>query len=215
MALIETWTKTNLNALPEVYETPGYLFSADNQGNLFGTEIYQNGSPATGLTGTVTGYVIREDGGTVIVTGTLSGNKASIILPTSCYTKVGQLNLVIKLVSGSVVTTVAAFSTYVAESTTDTIVDPGHVIPSLDELLAKIDACDTATASANTAAASATTAAKNANTARTNANTAAVAANEAATAATSAAANATSAYNQIKDGVAPLTNSEIDSAISG
>lgn len=172
----------------QVQTLHGVFFSADNAANLIGVEVYDNGAAAS-LSGSVIGYAIRADGGTLTITGTLSGNKASIVLPASAYVIEGSLDIVIKVVSGSVKTTVGACRGYVTRATTDTIIDPGHVIPSLEELLAQINACETATNAANTAASNANskataanTAAGNANTATSNANTATNRANAAASA---------------------------------
>lgn len=144
MALIETWLQTDLKKPVQVIRLQGNLFSGDNQGNLIGFEVLDNGSAAE-LTGGVTGYIIRADGATVTVVGTLSGgNRCSIILPSSAYVIPGQTSIVVK--NGTM--TVGACVAYVYKTTTDTLVDPGHVIPSIDELLAKIADCEAATAAA-------------------------------------------------------------------
>ena len=188
MAVFETWLKSDLKKPVVVQKLAGNLFSADNGGNKIGVEIFDDGASAS-VTGGVTGYIVRDDNATVVVTGTLSGNKASIILPQSAYTVVGNISIVIKVGT----TTVGACVGYVYRTTTDTMVDPGHVIPSLEELLAKIAACEQATTNANTAASSANTAASSANTAASNANTKASLADTAASNADSKAALANTA----------------------
>ena len=146
MAVFETWLKNDLKKPVSVKQLSGNLFSADNGGNLIGVEVTDDGSPAS-LSGSVYGYVIRADGATVVVQGSLSSNKASITLPTSCYAVVGQISIVIKVGT----TTVGACVGYVYRTTTDTIVDPGSVVPSLSELLQKIADCEAATAAATAA----------------------------------------------------------------
>ena len=143
MAVIETWFDQDLMNAVSVRSLRGNLFTADNGGNLIGVEVTDDGSPAS-LSGSVYGYVIRADGATVVVEGTLSENKASITLPTSCYAVVGQISIVIKVGT----TTVGACVGYVYRSTTDTIVDPGSVVPSIAELLALIGDCEAATTAA-------------------------------------------------------------------
>lgn len=143
MALFETWLKSDLKKPLKVEQLKGNLFSSDNGGNQIGVEVLDNGSPAT-LTGGVIGYVIRADGATVAVNGSLSGNRASIVLPASAYVVTGQVSIAIKVGS----TTVGACSAYVYRTTTDSLVDPGHVIPSIEELLEKIAACEAATTAA-------------------------------------------------------------------
>lgn len=194
LARIETWLKCDLKKPVKVHSLDGNVFSADSEANLIGVEIYDTGQAAQ-ITGAVHGYAIREDGATVIIDGTLSGNKASVILPVSCYTVVGRLSVVIKV--GTM--TVGAVTGNVYRTTTDTIVDPAHVIPSIDELLAKIAACEAATASANTAASNANSKASAANTAADSANTAASAARTAANSANTAANSANAAAVKIND----------------
>lgn len=186
--VFETWLQTDLKKPVIVQKITGNLFSADNQGNLIGVEVLDNGAPAT-LSGNVNGYIIRADGETVLISGTLSGNKASIVLPSSAYAVVGQESIVIKV--GTV--TVGACVAYVYKSTTDVIVDPSHVVPSLAELLAKIADCEAATEDANEAASLANEKATLADQKATLADQKATLADTAATSATSAASSATSA----------------------
>lgn len=188
MAVIETWLKQDLKKPVQVKELGGHLFSADNMANQIGVEVFSDGTPVSLVDG-ATAYVIRDDGYTVAVTGTVSGNRASVVLPESCYAVVGPISIVIK--NGR--TTIGACRGYVYRSTTDSIVDPGHVIPSLDELLAQISAMQTATAQAQTATRDANAAAAAANSAASSANTAAENANEKAELADTKAALANTA----------------------
>ena len=166
MARFETWLYSDLAHMVKVQPLPGAMFSADADSNLIGVEIYDNGKPAN-ISGGVTGYLIRSDGYTVIISGTLSGNKASIVLPASAYVAVGFASIVIKVGT----TTVAACTGNVYQSTTDAIVDPGHVVPSLAELLAHINDAIQAADNANNAATNANAKANAAQTAATNAST--------------------------------------------
>ena len=179
MAQFETWLECDLEKPVVVKQLDGNVFLADVQGNIIGVKATRGGQDVT-LAGSVIGYIIRGDGATVVVEGTASGNRASIVLPQSAYTVVGPISIAIRLVSGDVKTVLGACTGYVYRTTTDSIVDPGHVIPSLEELLSKIADCDRATTAANAAATSANTAAGTANTAAGNATIATGTANAAA-----------------------------------
>lgn len=206
MAVFETVLKSDLKKPVIVQQLPGNVFSGDNGGNKITVEITDNGSAAS-LSGSVVGYILREDNQTVIINGSISGNMASIVLPASAYTVIGRISIVIKIGE----TTVGACTSYVYRTSTDTLVDPGHVVPSLQELLAQIQNCVAATNAANSAASSANSAASNANTkanlantsantantAATNANNKAALADEKATAANTAAGNANTAAAKI------------------
>lgn len=143
MALIETWYNQDLQSPVTVHHLHGNVFSQDNQGNLIGVHVFDGGEPAT-LSGTVTAYAIRADGATVSVDGVLSGNSCYVILSSLCYSVEGILSIVIKLDGGGSTTTLCAVVAYVYKSITNTAVDSGTIIPSIEDL---IDAIDNAVAS--------------------------------------------------------------------
>ena len=186
MPYFSDWQRIDLQHATNVKPLTGVLFSADSGANLFGAEIYDHGAPASLTGASCIGYAIRADGSTVTVQGSVTDNKAYILLTGSAYSVPGTLDILIKVTVGSgdnmTKTGVAAWRATVVRSSTDTIVDPGHVIPSLEELLAQIAAMEAGTAAANAAATAATTAAGNANTKAGLADTAATRADAAAAA---------------------------------
>ena len=139
MALIETWYKQDLKQPVKVNYLDGNVFSRDNQGNLVGVRVFDDGEPAT-LSGSVSASVIRADGATVAVSGVLSSNECYVILPQTAYAVPGVLSVVIKITSGSTVTAVCAMVANVYQSATDATVDPGTIIPSIETLIASIEA---------------------------------------------------------------------------
>lgn len=143
MAQIETWYKQDLTQPIHVHHLPGNVFSQDNQGNIVGVEVFEDGVPAL-LSGTVTAYIVRSDGGTVAASGTLSGNKLSVTLPAAAYAVPGVISIALKLATGGITVTLLAVVAIVYQSTTDASVDPGTIIPSISDL---IDAIDDAVAS--------------------------------------------------------------------
>ena len=166
--------KTDLRRALSVEALRGVMFTADSGANRFTAEVTSGGETVDLSGATCTGYAIRDDGSTVIVTGAVTGNRASVVLTQSAYVVPGPIDIVIKVAGGGATMAVGAWRAYVQRSTTDAIVDPGHVIPSIEELLAKISACETATANATAAATSATGAASNANSAADTARNAAL-----------------------------------------
>ena len=140
MAVIETWYRQDLKQPVSVHYLDGNVFSQDNGGNLVGVEVFDDGEPAS-LSGTVSGLAIRADGATVAISGgTRSGNKCSITLPQSAYIVPGVVSIVMKLTSGTTITTICAVVENVYRTTTDTTIDPGTFIPSVNALIAQIDA---------------------------------------------------------------------------
>ena len=117
----------------------GNLFSQDNAANTINVHVFNGGEPAA-LGGSISANVIRSDGATVAVSGAIDGNKAYIILPQACYAVPGVIKIIIKNTESTTVTTIAAVVANVYASSTDTVVDPGQIIPSVAALIAEIEA---------------------------------------------------------------------------
>ena len=131
--------------LPEYM--PGLLYMNENQAHKFVITCTRGGSAVT-LTGGITGRFMRADGQTILLSGSISSGKANLTLPQSCYITPGRFTMAIFNVTGNAVTTIYALTGNVARTQTDTLVDPGNTIPSIDNLLAEIDAMRQATAAA-------------------------------------------------------------------
>lgn len=138
MATITTDLICNLNQPVPATFLHGNLFSQDNAGNTINVHVMDNGEPAT-IGGTVSANVIRADGNTVAVSGAIEGNKAYVILPQACYAVPGRVEIIIKLTQSTTITTIAAIVANVYRSTTDTVVDPGTIIPSIQTLIEEIE----------------------------------------------------------------------------
>lgn len=138
MAVIETWYEQDLKQPVKVNYLDGNYFSQDNQGNLVGVRVFDDGESAT-LSGSVSASVIRADGATVAVSGTLSGNECYVILPQAAYAVPGVLSVVIKLSNNDDTVTLCAVVSNVYQSATDATVDPGTIIPSIADLIAEIE----------------------------------------------------------------------------
>ena len=117
MATVNINLSCNLQQAVEVKNLCGSFFSADSGGNTVNVSVYDGIDPAS-ISGTVGANVILPNGNTVTVTGgTVSGNVASIALPADAYAIPGVITVIVKLTSGSVVTTIAAFVISVVRST--------------------------------------------------------------------------------------------------
>ena len=138
MAYNETWMIHDLMSAVKVKYLDGNVFSQDNAGNLIGVHLTRGGVDYDGG-GTVSANVIRADGVTVAVPGTLYDCYASVVLPQAAYAVPGALSIVIKLTVDGAITTIGAMVANVYLSSTDAVVDPGTIIPSISTLIAAID----------------------------------------------------------------------------
>ena len=141
-----------LDAAQKVDQLDGPLYQLEESGHTFEITCLSGGTAAA-VSGTVSGRFLRADETTVYFTGTLSGNVASITLPQSCYNVSGRFGFVVFISGDDVTTAVYAVAGNVYRSTSDTIIDPTGEIPSLEELMAQIEACEEATDAATAAAA--------------------------------------------------------------
>jgi hypothetical protein len=164
----ETWLKTDLKRPITVQPLHGLLFSADNQGDKVGFEVYDDGTPVT-LSGVITGYIIKNNGETVVVSGSFDGNRAWIICPANAYDAIGPIYIAIKnrasTASTAITTTLGMCTTYVERTATGEIVTPTYKIVDAATIANMITQMETATNAATAAASSANTAAAAANTA--------------------------------------------------
>ena len=116
----------------------------DNSANIFGVRMIKDGEPAdtTGLA--CIGYFIRPDGNTLVINGNVSGNKAYITLPAAAFIAEGNYTLAIKVSGTGFAQTLRIVDGTVVKTTTETILDPASVIPSLEDLMEVIERAEDA-----------------------------------------------------------------------
>lgn len=115
------------------------LVSKDTLANRIGVRLYQGKTPYS-PGGQCAGFVVRRDGYTVPITGSINGNEMYIDLPAAAYDRDGPINIGIKNVQGSAVTTVFLGMGTVVCGETDIAIDPGSTITlSVAALIAEIE----------------------------------------------------------------------------
>ena len=136
------------------------LYAAgDKNAHTFKLMLCRKGAPLDIEGAGVIGYFIRSDGSTVLLNGEVDQNVVTLTLNESCYAVIGQYNLIIKVTIDDERKAVFWGNGYITRSQTDKIIDPGDVVPSLEELLAQIAAVEAAVKDARAAASAATAAA--------------------------------------------------------
>jgi len=122
------------------------LGEGDASGDRFGVRVLRNGAEVD-LTGvSVTGYFIRPNGTTAVISGSRSGSKCYVTIPQSCYAYEGNFTLTIKLSIGSTMVTARIVDGTVVNTSLDTFVDPGGVIPDLTDWTALVSRAEAAAA---------------------------------------------------------------------
>lgn len=134
----------------------GFFGTGNTDAHRFEISLTKNGE-AVKLqnTNVVTGaFVNYTNMATVMLSGDytfVEDGKAVVILSDGCYQLAGRFCLTINVDN----VTVFAGEGTLSETSTDTIYDPDDIVPSLEEVLAQVDAARIAAAEANTAAANA------------------------------------------------------------
>lgn len=109
----------------------------DGHAHTWRVTVFDGGQPAV-LTGSVVGYFIRSDDATVMVSGTLSGNVATVTLADACYAVEGPMVGLMRLERTDGAMTLAERRFLVRRGQTDTAVDPGNAFPSVLALNARL-----------------------------------------------------------------------------
>lgn len=118
----------------------GYIYRDDNAAHVWEVTILRDGVPAD-LTGyTVRGYFIRSDETTVSITGSKSGNVATVQLNASCYALKGLLKGVVRLEKTGEVITVSAMHVRVDVATTDEMAIDQETRISIQDMLEDVEA---------------------------------------------------------------------------
>ena len=159
------------------------MVAGDNKAHTWEVTIRHGGKPVDLTGATVVGYFNRADDVAVRVAGTASGSVASVTLEQPCYAIEGPLVGIMRVGMDGMTMTVSVLRFQVGKGPFDAIIDPGKVVPNLEDLLAQIERMEAGTAAANEAT--------------DNANAAAATANNMAAAANTAAGNANTAANRL------------------
>ena len=134
-------------------ESVGKTFATgDKLANRIGVRVRRSGKPVD-LTGhAVMGYFIRPDRKTVVMEGQTVGNTAYVDVAQACLTERGTFSLAIKVSGDDVTQTLRVLDGSIILTQTDALIDPGDVIPTLDDIFAQIAAMEAAADNANAAA---------------------------------------------------------------
>lgn len=139
---------------------PGFTYMTEHQAHEFIISVRKNGEKET-ITGSVSAKVIRPNGTTIFLQGSISDGDAVIRLHQDCYNIPGRLKISIFNTSGGVTTCIYSATYTNDRSTTDNVIDAGDVVPDISDVVAKQEEMTQVIADARTATSAANTAAQN------------------------------------------------------
>ena len=105
------------------------------------------------FTGTATAYFLRSDGSTLTVNASVGDGKITAILNHDCYDVPGRFTFTIFNQANDVDTCIYACIGNVYRTRLGPLIDSGEVVPSLDDVIKRMNAVRAATDAANNAAA--------------------------------------------------------------
>lgn len=140
--------EANAHTLQIAFEKDDAPYSMDSSATIVGSFIRLDSVAST------------DDNPTILLQGAVSDGVASVTLSAACYAVVGRFRLMVTATVGEDTTAVLWLEGRVAAGATGTVYDPENVIPDITTVLAKVQDCTNAAASANAAAESATSAAQ-------------------------------------------------------
>ena len=127
MDKFERWYMQDLNNKIRPILDLSVVFTGDNDSVTVGVHVTKGGSPAT-LSGTVSATVIRSNGTTVPLTGTLSGSDVSVVLTQACFAVPGKIDVSLTVTDDGQIITVGKISYRVEPTSAGTVVDPSGEI---------------------------------------------------------------------------------------
>lgn len=131
---------------------PSLFAMGDKLAHVLRVRVKAGGEPVD-LTGwTVTASVVRQDQATVMMAGRAVGDAAEVTLEAPCYSQCGGFTLSVAIGREQQVITIFCGRGDVTRTRTDSLVDPGHTIPSVDEIIAQYGLMKTAVQNTDAAA---------------------------------------------------------------
>lgn len=152
-AHMEMCYEIDINAPLLMQDAITMMVEGDNKANTLVVKV-MDGQTSADLTGwAATAYMIRSDGYRPFVTGTVTGNTVKACLSDTFYATPGRYNLFVRLThTDGTKRTILWLNGWVNTEAAQGTIDADDVIPTLDELLAQIEAMETATTKAEAAA---------------------------------------------------------------
>jgi len=140
-----TRIRTNLNGVLQMTKMiDGIMMTGDNLANQIIVELHRDRTKVEIQPGTtIVGYFIRADGYTLEVFGDVTENgEARVNVPAAAYYVSGVLSIAVRMIENDTKIVIATASCFVQITETDSIIDPDHKIPDVQDVIAKLEEID-------------------------------------------------------------------------
>lgn len=128
-------------------------YPGDYDAHVWQVTVTQDGEPVSLAGTTVRAYFFRHaDGQSPMAVGSVEGNVASVSIPQEAYAYPGFVTGIFRVTGTATNATLDAITFEIGPNVTGSVIDPGEVIPSIDDLIDQIERMEDATDAANAAA---------------------------------------------------------------
>lgn len=132
-------TTVDIHKRPPIEYIGCMMYTGDAYADVLKITVLDGGNPAS-ISGSVVCKVVRPDNVTTPAEGSISGNVVTVALPPAAYILPGNIRITVKIADNGVITSIYGAVATIATSETDSIIDPGTIIPSIEALIAEINA---------------------------------------------------------------------------
>lgn len=158
MAIIQIKRLINADAPLYTEVLSGQMFGGEENAHQFIISAKRDGEIVP-MSGSVFATFINPDGDKVELTGSMTDNgEATVTLDHDCYAVTGRFELTIFVTGSSDNTAVYSCRGTVRKTDSETIIDPTHIVPDVDQIIAQYGEMQRVTAAAEAASETALTA---------------------------------------------------------
>lgn len=130
-----------IGAMLKADDLAGHIFIGEKNAHEFIIYAIDESGEQVPLTGTITASCLRADGGTVwISNGSIVDGEAHVTLSEQCYTVPGRFVVSVFVTNSDATVCIYCGIGDASRNQSDTAIDPGTIMPSIADLIARIEA---------------------------------------------------------------------------
>lgn len=130
-----------IGAMLKADDLTGHIFIGEKNAHEFIIYAVDESGEQVPITGTITASCLRADGGTVwISNGSIVDGEAHVTLSEQCYAIPGRFVVSIFVTNGDATVCIYCGIGDASRNQSDTAIDPGTIMPSIADLIARIEA---------------------------------------------------------------------------